>query len=146
MADYQSYSLIPGEIDEWLASHKLVKAKEVAATDRAIRLSLELAEVKKQLVTIVSDETFPRTSLFDQLTMDRLQSRATAAEQKLQQATAEGEELRKDKERLDWLESLYANVRVSLVDGSRENLAYVWAAPRMRELIDAARSPKESTP
>lgn len=41
-----------------------------------------------------------------------------------------------DTDRLNWLESQYANLRFGYVIGSREEHRRTWAAPRIRELID----------
>lgn len=51
----------------------------------------------------------------------------------------ENSALRADKERLDWLESLHANLRLSHIKGSCEVLVATWAAAQARRLIDAAR-------
>jgi hypothetical protein len=48
-------------------------------------------------------------------------------------------ELEQDKARLDWLEAIYGNVRISSVKGSFETLQHTWDTKRMRKHIDAAK-------
>lgn len=58
----------------------------------------------------------------------------------VEQLERENASMKADKERLDWFESQYANVRISYVRGAQEDLRAAWAAPRLRELIDQART------
>ncbi len=63
------------------------------------------------------------------------QERAGKAENQL-------EAVRKDSERLDWLESQYSNIRISDVKGASEIHRCTWGAPMIRKCIDAALTPQ----
>lgn len=128
-------SMIRGEIQEWKCSHERLKAKEVAATDRAVLLALErdtLRAERERLERVLAINKSDTDSI-----IASIRARVT--------------ELEQDKARLDWLEDNHNWILAAEFEsptfscGSNENFQN-WAlkVATVRQAIDAARTNKSS--